>query len=295
VVTTRIRLIDVLETQNILGECPLWNARTGTLWWTDIQSSCLFRYDPVRRTVARFATPERLCSFAFVAESPRLIAAFASGVALYDPKTGASEWLYRLPALPAGVRFNDGRTDRDGRFWTGTMVEGVPSGGPPPGRLYRIDRGKVGMHGEAITVANAICASPDGDRLFYTDMPRHVIFVCDIDRETGRLVGQRVFAHTPADALSDGATVDAEGGVWNALWGAGRIARYGADGRVTFYFDLPVAQPTCLAFGGPKMNLMFVTTAREGLDPNALRRQPMAGNLLIYETDVTGLADAEYV
>ena len=130
-------LVDVVETRNILGECPLWNRHSGKLWWTDIAGRCLFRYDPETRALARFATPDRLCSFAFAAGSARLIAAFDTGLALYDPLTGAAEWLYRLRPGGSAVRFNDGRTDRQGRFWAGTMAEGEAP--LPPGRLHRLD------------------------------------------------------------------------------------------------------------------------------------------------------------
>ena len=287
-------LVDMVPVQNILGEGVLWNARDARLWWTDIQGRRLFRYDPVTRTLDEIATPERLCSFAFVAASSRLIAAFESGLALYDPASGAVEWLYRLEQGTAPVRFNDGRTDRQGRFWAGTMVEG--EGREPLGRLYCLDRsGRVTCRPDHVLISNALCTSPDGSLLYFADSPRRTIFVFDLDRSSGVLSNRRRFVKTPEGALPDGANVDHEGFVWNAHWGAGRIVRYAPDGRIDRTVEVPASQPSCIAFGGPQMNLLFVTSARDGLRDDILLNQPSAGNLFVYQTDITGLPDAEFI
>jgi sugar lactone lactonase YvrE len=287
-------LVDVVPVQNILGESPLWNMRDARLWWTDIQGRRLFRYDPVARTLDEIATPERLCSFAFVAGSDRLIAAFESGLAFYDPANGAVEWLYRLERGTAPIRFNDGRTDRQGRFWAGTMVEG--DGREPLGRLHCLDRrGRVTRQPDPVFVSNALCTSPDGSRLYFADSPRRTIFVYDLDRISGVLSNRRLFVETPEGAFPDGANVDREGFVWNAHWGAGRVVRYAPDGCIDRIVDVPASQPSCIAFGGPEMNLLFVTTARDGLKDDILLRQASAGNLFVYMTDITGLPDADFI
>ena len=288
-------LIDIVPVLNILGEGVLWNVRSARLWWTDIQSRRLFRYDPVTRTLDDIATPERLCSFAFVAGSDRLLAAFESGLAFYDPASGAVEWLYRLERGTAPVvRFNDGRTDRQGRFWTGTMMEG--DGREPLGRLYCLDRsGRVTCQPDLVFISNALCTSPDGSRLYFADTSRRTIYAYDLDRNSGVLSNRRLFVRTPRGAFPDGANVDREGFVWNAHWGAGRVVRYAPDGRIDRMVDVPTSQPSCIAFGGPDMNLLFVTSAREGLKNDILLRQPNAGNLFVYKTDIVGLPDADFI
>jgi sugar lactone lactonase YvrE len=287
-------LVDVVPVQNSLGESPLWNARDARLWWTDIQGRRLLRYDPVARTLDEIATPERLCSFAFVADSDRLIAAFESGLALYDPATGAVHWLYRLERGAAPLRFNDGRTDRQGRFWAGTMVEG--GGSEPLGRLHCLDcKGRVTRQPDPVFISNALCTSPDGSRLYFADSPRRTIFAYDLDRISGVLSNRRRFAETPPGAFPDGANVDREGFVWNAHWGAGRVVRYAPDGGIDLMVEVPASQPSCIAFGGPEMNLLFVTSARDGLKDDILLNQPSAGNLFIYKTDITGLPDASFI
>lgn len=289
-----VELVDMLPVQNILGEGVLWNARSARLWWTDIEGRRVFRYDPAARGLDEIATPERLCSFAFVAGGERLVAAFESGLALYDPANGAVEWLYRLEHGAAPVRFNDGRTDRQGRFWAGTTVEG--DGREPLGRLHCLDRsGRVTRQTDPVFVSNALCTSPDGSRLYFADSPRRTIFAYDLDRISGVLSNRRLFVRTPEGAFPDGANVDREGFVWNAHWGAGQIVRYAPDGSIDRMVEVPASQPSSIAFGGPEMNLLFVTTARDGLKGDILLRQPSAGNLFVYKTDITGLPDADFI
>lgn len=290
-----ISLVDVVSVRNILGEAVLWNARTAKLWWTDIEGRCLFQYDPVSRALDRIQTPERLASFAFVADSDKLIAGFESGFAFFDPATGAVEWHYRLERGPSrGLRFNDGRTDRQGRFWAGTMVEG--GGQEPLGRLYCLDRrGQVTVLPDPVHISNALCTSPDGTLLYFADSPQRRIFVYDLDPASGALSGRRIFAETPEGAYPDGANVDREGFVWNAHWGAGRVVRYAPDGSIDREVEIPSSQPSCVAFGGSELNLLFVTSACDGLKGDALLQQPSAGNVFVYNTDVTGLSDADFI
>ena len=288
------QLVDVLPVQNILGEGVLWNVRTARLWWTDIQARSLFRYDPVAREFDEIETPERASAFAFVAGTDGLIVAFESGLALFNPSDRSTDWLYRLEPGPVPIRFNDGRTDRQGRFWAGTLVEGDSH--PALGRLYCVGPGgRVSVHLDPVHILNALCTSPDGSRLYLADSPLRTIFAYDLDGVTGELTNRRVFARTPEGAYPDGANVDCDGFVWNAHWGAGRVVRYAPDGTIDRVVEVPASQPSCVAFGGPDLNLLFVTSARDGLKEDALLGQPSAGNLFVYRTDVTGLPDAEFI
>lgn len=292
---TKVQLADILDTQNILGECACWNARTGKLWWTDIQSCALFCYDPLSRRLERFATPARLSSFAFTDKDDVLIAAFDRGVARFHPATQACDWLFHLPDCDAPIRFNDGHMDRGGHFWAGTMMEGPIETLQPVGQLYRFDSaGGIATYGQPLKITNALAFSPDGRQIYFADSPRRMIFVCDLDPQSAMPSNQRLFAETPEGVQPDGAIMDAEGYLWNAHWGGACVVRYAPDGAIAARISLPVSQPTSLAFGGPQMKHLFVTTARDGLDGEALMRQPLAGNLFIYETDTMGLADAEF-
>lgn len=288
-------LVDVIEAQNILGEGALWHTETQSLWWTDIPGQTLFRYDTAYAALRKIPVPDRICSFGFTDDPACLIVAFDRGLARLNTQSGAVTWVFRPEFSAPDMRFNDGHTDRQGRFWTGTMVEG-PFPPPRHGRLYCLSPdGSVAAHDEAIGITNAICTSPDGTHLYFADSARQQIFVCDLDPVTGKIGHQRPFAHTTGIVQPDGAVTDTTGHLWNAEWDGGRITRYAPDGTITDQLELPVSRPTSLAFGGEKHNLLFVTSARDGLSQAALRRQPMAGNVLVFETDITGISDAAFI
>jgi sugar lactone lactonase YvrE len=284
--------IDTIRVGNTLGEGVLWDADSQTLWWTDIHDRKLYRHDYRARRTEAIAMPERLCSFGFVRDSGNLIAAFESGLAFYDPSSGATEWVARPPAR-AGVRFNDGRIDRQGRFWAGTMVEA--EGLDEKASLYCLEgSGKLQIRESGIAISNGICWSPDGKRFYFADSPLQTIFAYDFDATSGAISNKRVFAKTPPGAYPDGANVDAEGFLWSAHWGAGQVVRYAPDGTIDRTIDVPASQPTCIAFGGPDLDLLFVTSARDGLTADALLRHPSAGDVFIYRVGIRGLPDARF-
>jgi L-arabinonolactonase len=288
-----LKPIEILNVSNILGEGILWDSRRAVLWWTDIPGQRLHRYDWVHGTMQIFDTPERVGSFGLVEASEKLIAAFASGIALYDVRQQSVDWL-RLPeALHPGIRFNDGRVDRCGRFWSGTMVERnqlVASG-----CLYSIDAtGEARCHVRGVRIANGLCFSPDGTQLYFADSPMRTIRVYELIEPEGVLGTPRLFAQTPEGAFPDGAAIDADGCMWSAHWGAGRIVRYTPDGRMDCTLEVPTCQPSCVCFGGPDLDVLCVTSAREGLGGSTLRAEPHAGDVFLYRPGVQGLPEPEY-
>ena len=285
--------IDILGSSNIVGECILWDSRRELLWWTDIQGLELYRYDWARSSMRVLDTPERVGSFGFVADSGRLITAFASGIALYDAETATVEWLSRPDAIVPGIRFNDGRVDRRGRFWSGTMVEDPQC--QASGCLYSVDAvGGLRCHVRDVSISNGLCMSPDGSRLYFADSPTRTIFVYDVIEPAGDLGPRQVFARTPQGAHPDGAAVDVDGCVWSAHWGAGCVVRYTPDGRIDRTIPVPASQPACVCFGGPDLDVLCVSSAREGLNEATLQSEPHAGAVFLYRTGVQGLPEPEY-
>jgi sugar lactone lactonase YvrE len=285
--------IDILRVGNVLGEGISWRARDQTLWWTDIQSSRLYRYTPASGDLRSFSTPERVGSFGFVAGSEQLITAFATGIALYDPHSGSLSWRAQPEEVAVGVRFNDGRVDRQGRFWAGTMVED----GKPPARgcLYSLAcTGAARSHIHGVMVSNGLCFSPDGTRLYFADSPTRLICAYELLEPEGTLVGQRPFAQIPEGASPDGATVDVDGCVWSAHWGLGCVVRYTPEGRIDRVIELPTRQPSCVCFAGSDLDILCVTTARESLDETVLVAEPHAGDVFLYRVGTQGLAEPEY-
>lgn len=210
-------LIEIISVGNTLGEGVLWDPVGQRTWWSDIQERRLFRYDPRSRALETFHLPERLGCFGFIKDSDKIVAAFESGFALYHPESAQLQWVARPEHDASNVRFNDGRIDRRGRFWAGSMVEGE---GEAKAKLYCLDGSEVTVCLTGISISNSICFSPDGKHLYFADSPRRMIVRYDIDAVSGTMGNRQTFAKTPKGAFPDGANVDAEGYLWSAHWGA---------------------------------------------------------------------------
>jgi L-arabinonolactonase len=207
-----------------VGEGPVWDDRRRLLWWVDIKSPRLFRFDPGTGENRAWPMPERIGCVA-LRENGGLIGAFVTGFKWIDPESGAVAPILDPEPDKPGNRFNDGKCDRRGRLFAGTMDnEEVAC----TGTLYRLDP-DLSVHAVAsdVHLSNGIGWSPDDRLMYHTDTLRHVIWVYDFDRETGEIDDRRAFAEVPEDTGSpDGLCVDAEGGVWSAHWGGWRLTRY---------------------------------------------------------------------
>lgn len=280
--------LHVLDVKTILGEGVLWDARLNSAVWTDIQSSRFWQWQPGSEP-ASFALPQRLGSIALTETPGTYLGGFESGFAHFTPATGAFDMLAPVTADHVHLRLNDGRVDRSGTFWVGSMAEAK---GSPLGNLWRYDGG-----GQAtpflgdIKIPNSLCWSGDGTQMYFADSPRQTIWRFAFDPNDGPVGDPEVFATTTGNRYPDGSCIDAEDHLWNAQWGSGEVVRYRPDGSIERRIALPVSQPSCPAFGGADLNLLMVTTARDGLTADALAAQPLAGALFIYETDVTGLPE----
>lgn len=287
--TDSLEFLFSINVANTLGEGVQWHAPSDSLWWTDIQNNRLYCFNWLSRKLDQWQTPERLTSFGILSAHPaRLLASFASGFALYRPDTGELTWLARPETGRPGNRFNDGRVDRQGRFWSGTMQDHGDRA--PTGTLYRLD--EAGAHPVLtdLTIPNALCWSPDGHRMYHADTPTGRIRAYDFDPERGEPGGETLFAQTPR-GKPDGATVDADGHLLCALFGGSGVARFSPDGELTALHDLPVSQPTCVALGGPNLDLLFVTSATEEMSEEQRRAEPLAGHVLVYATPYRGLVE----
>lgn len=280
-------LLTSITSQNILGENVLWHDAEQAIYWIDIEAALLQRYSLANAEYSVFALPQRIGSFAFLKPAPQqdfqLIAAFAEGFALYNPDTKALKWLSQPEVQLAGHRFNDGRVNRQGEFWAGTMVENAAIS-DTQAALYRLDaKGQAQSVFGSLCISNGLCWSLDGRTLYHADSPKHQIKQYPYDAATGTVGAPALFANTPHNAHPDGSTIDAAGYLWNAHWGAGKVVRYRPDGSIDLELDLPVSQPSSVAIGGPNLDLLFVTSSRLGLSETQLAAQPLAGNLFIYQ------------
>lgn len=279
------------DTVDILGEGPVWDVQEQALYWVNIRGCAVRRFDWGTRRVDTWTLPEVVGSLA-VRHGGGLLLALKSSLSYFDPVTGALQRVSAPEADWPEMRFNDGKCDRQGRFWAGTMNDVTRE---PEGTLYRLDpaRGCAAMQ-TGIRIPNSLCWSPDGRVMYFADSPMRTIFAYPFDAATGELGDRREFATVEAPAIPDGATVDAEGFVWCAHYDGWRIVRFAPDGRIDRLVELPVQRPTSVQFGGPGLDVLFVTTATQKLSQEDLAKQPLAGALLALEPGVKGLPEARY-
>jgi sugar lactone lactonase YvrE len=277
--------------RNILGEGVVWDANAGLLLWTDIEKSELWTLDSSGEiNVAN--SPERIGSFA-PRESSGLIVAFASGFAFWDPETDRRQEIEKFEAHLSTTRLNDGGTDRQGRFLAGGFDE---KGSKPISSLCRLDF-DLSVHTllTDICCSNSLCFSPDGRIMYFADTPKAVIWRFDYDIDSGVPSDRQIFVtFEDQPGTPDGSCVDADGCLWNAQWNGGRVVRYTPTGRIDRVIEIPVRNPTCVAFGGAKLDTLYVTTARYLMQPDELEAEPLAGALFAVSPGVTGLVSKKF-
>ena len=273
-----------------LGECPIWDERAGLLWWVDSRAPAVKCLDPVSAAIRVLPLPEAVGSIAF-RERGGMLAATKSGIHFLDPATGSIAVAARPEAHLPDNRFNDGRCDRAGRFWVGSMSDVRRD---PVGSLYRLDANLACTPlRNAIIIPNSLAWSPDGRSMYFADTNRHTIWAWDYDPASGAAGNERVFADTGA-GRPDGSCVDADGCLWNAEYGGARLVRYSPAGKVDRVVELPFANPTCCCFGGGRLDILYVTSARQRLSAAELAAQPLAGSVLALSVGVQGLPESRF-
>jgi len=280
----------VAHTADVLGEVPIWSVREQALYWIDAFKPALHRFDPASRAVASWTPPVKLGSFALRTGGGMLLAS-RDGIGLFDPATGGFELVCNPESDRPNNLLNDGRCDRRGRFWVGSMDKMIQQ---PSARLYRFDPDRsCHVMADDIFLTNGIAFSPDDRTMYMADSHHKTIYRYDFDLAAGSITNRCVFA-TSEIGLPDGACVDREGFLWIAQFDAGRVVRYAPDGRLDRTIALPVSRPTACTFGGADLGTLFVTTARLRLSEAERVVQPDAGGLLAIEVGVTGLPEPEF-
>lgn len=267
-----------------LGEGPLWHPLRNELFWFDIIGKTLYcRSENVTKS---WAFSEYVSAAGWV-DANTLLVASETALLKFDIETGNSEHVHALEADNPVTRSNDGRADPYGGFWIGTMGINAEN---EAGAIYRYYRGELRELFPRITIPNAICFSPDRRFAYFADTAQSIIWRQSLNNEDGWPVGEpEVFLDfTKSDINPDGAVCDSEGYLWNAQWGASRLARYSPDGQFDREIKLPTDNITCPSFGGPELGTMFSTSAMEGLNREQLDVQNDAGKTFTCEVDVSG-------
>lgn len=285
-----------VDARNQLGEGVLWCERSERVWWTDIQRGVLWCHVPATGKTSSWNMPERLACFALTQDNGILLLGLASRLAFFHLSTGIVETICEVEAELSATRLNDGRCDRYGNFVFGTLNEEPQR--ERIGSFYRLNAElqleRLPLGGVAI--ANSICFSPDGTRMYYCDSTAGIIRCCDYGPRPGDVCNARTFVDLRGGPGSpDGSTVDSRGGVWNAQWGAARVVRYTPDGAMDRVLPVPVSQPSCVCFGGSNLMQLYITTARDELPEAVLEKEPSAGGLFCAALpDMRGLPECRF-
>jgi len=285
----------VLEAKAQLGEGPCWDPKALCLWWLDIYAKAIHRYDPATGQAQSFATPQTPGCLA-VRETSGLVLAMADGFYFFDPTTGGFQHIVDVEANIPDTRMNDGKADRQGRFWSGTVFEAEGKTPQAIGSLYRLNT-DLTCHkvAEGFTCSNGLAWSPDSRTMYFADSATPYVWAWDFDPATGDIENRRVFIDLSSiNGICDGATVDAEGCYWLTVPFKSRILRYDPRGRLIQSIELPTDAPTCCEFGGQDLDILYVTTATLRRTPKELEGQPQAGGLFAIDARVKGLAASSF-
>ena len=273
-----------LEAQ--LGEGPVWVERDRALWFVDIKTHQIHRYDPASDERRSWKAPEQV-GFVFPAERGGFVAGLQSGLYHFDERTGVFDLIAKVEEDKPDNRLNDGVVDPQGRLWFGTMDNNEKA---KSGAFYCFADGEVGPTGiDGIAITNGPTVSPDGRILYFVDTLKGTIEAADI-HDDGSLGERRPFVKIdPKDGHPDGPTIDGEGCVWISLYAGWEARRYSPAGELVDSVRFPVANITKIAFGGSDLRTAYATTARQLLKPEEIAKQPQIGDLFAFNADVRGV------
>ncbi|WP_162606374.1 SMP-30/gluconolactonase/LRE family protein [Jiangella asiatica] len=268
-----------------LGEGPLWDPVRARLMWVDLLASTVHEFDPAtgHDAVVEFDRP--VAALALLSGGDGYLVAAGLEVAVC---AWPSPRLRPVAGLDRGERANDGAVDPAGRFVVGTMADEAT---PGQAALYSVAGVTARVVVEGVTISNGLDWSPDGMTMYYVDTPLERVDAFDYDIATGALSRRRVLADLrDVPGRPDGLTVDAEGGVWVAMArGGAAVRRFAPDGRADHVVGLPVPNATSVAFGGPDLGDLYVTTSQLRMTEDDLRTWPSAGALFrVDDLGVTG-------
>lgn len=284
----------VLEVRNVIGEGPVWHSQEECLYWVNfIEQYQILRFFPQTRRMEVFETGVPVMALG-IRKAGGFIAATGLGIASWETQRRTLEPLCDPLAGRTGCRFNDAATDSRGRFWVGTLNDTNPKG--PDGELFCVQGdGSWQVMDKNITVANGIGWSPDRKIMYFTDSFRYSVYAYDYSADTGKITNRRTFVQTSPDAgVPDGLTVDSDGFVWSAFWGGWKVVRYNPEGNVDREYRLPVPNPTSCAFGGKRLDKLYITSASLGLSNEEKDRHVQSGDLFCLRAGFTGMDEPRF-
>ncbi|WP_339900110.1 SMP-30/gluconolactonase/LRE family protein [Paraglaciecola polaris] len=291
-----VTLIESLAVGNQLGEGIIWDARQQCAFWTDILGKHFYRWN-WNGEIVHYPCPERLCSFGLTSELNWFIAAFESGFAFFNPVDQQVQWLNKVEADLPYTRMNDGKVDRQGRFWAGSMIEDENIAVDTlaiekQAKLYRLeDDGQPHVIFTGIAISNGLSWSPDSKTLYFADSAKQCVWRSDFNVSSAEPSTRKILFNTDKTAFPDGSCIDKQGYLWNAQWGSACVRRYSPSGKLDITLPIECQQPSCVSFGGPNLNHLLVTSAADGLPSHNSELHKNNGAVFIYQTPFQGIAE----
>lgn len=285
--------ICIQSSNAILGEGPSWHPAEQALYWVDIKRPAIFRFQPGIGQTGHWPMPLPIGCASPTLTAGQMVFADAAGFGTLNLLSGELFRIANPESDLQGNRFNDGKVDRAGRFWAGTIDDRCVK---PTGSLYRLDPDhSVHRMASGFICSNGLGWSPDDRIMYFVDSITRTLWSYEFDLRSGALGKRRVFAQLrDDDGVFDGLTVDSEGYVWVAVWDGWRVIRYAPDGSIDREVRFPVQRPSSCMFGGHDLKTLYVTSACVELGCKELRTGPLAGALFALQCDVAGLPETEY-
>lgn len=275
-----------------LGESPVWDPVAGCLWWIDGVAGRIYRRDLATGAQSRWAIGGHIGAIA-LAQEAELVVTRGHEFLLFDAQTGATRVLLHLQGRDPNMRLNDAKLDRQGRL----ICAGMGRNADPIGVLHQVFNHEYREFGGGIAIGNGVCFSPKGDILYFSDTVARKVFACDYDPVSGEISNMHLHVDTAEyGAGVDGATVDADGRMWATFIHTGEIACISPEGQLIKRFPAPVDLPSSVAFGGPDMCTLFVTSIRDSGTGRAISKHPDGGHVFAIEgLGATGLPEARFL
>ena len=289
------------DCKNLLGEGITWSVDQENLYWLDVViPSKLFQLHLPTNKLSTFIMPEMISSIS-IRSKKDLIIASQYGVYNYNLTSNNFTRLIETEPLLKFNRSNDGASDIKGRFWFGTMQNNLDEEGQDipitknSGSLYRLDTDLTLDKIESnLGIPNTFIWNPDNTKFYFTDSMEEIIYSYDFDEESGEITNKTKFA-TFNRGIPDGSTMDSEGFVWNCRWGGSCVVRFDPLGRVNRVLEVPVENVTNCVFGGKDLKTLFITTARQGLSKEYVKKNPYAGSLFAIDLSIKGIEDNNFL
>jgi len=282
----------------LVGESAIWHEVESALYWVDIEGLTVNRLHAASGKFSSWKMGSNPSALA-IDDNNVLVVATRNGLIRLNTTDGAETPIAAAPYDPSKVRFNDGRVDPAGRFWIGTMYEPRDQ---PAAEMYVLDRDKLRCAWRGgMTNSNGLAWSLDGRTMFHADTTTHRVDCYDFDVATGEQSNRRTIVTFPTDKTApdyggrpDGATIDAEGMYWVAMFEGGRVLRIAPNGEIVRELKLPVRCPTSVCFGGPDLRTLYITSASQGRSSEEIAQYPLTGKVLAIRLDMAGRVEPEY-